>query len=230
MSHLSAIAFAVRQAFSARGISISNGHVQQLAAAALGHNNLASYQASGDDARLPEAADIVLDPERLQLRATTLGHDGSAFAQVLMVALQERFPAAGLYDDHETWLTEVQRHFEREIVNDGWVNSEVSMTNGTFPRVDIELPWWDTLGEYDGDDLSFDFEGLVTVDQDEDRVYYGHEIDVRATLTVERFGRRLFGRRRVDVEHAHLRWLGGQDEEPEDAPNESGDEAGSNVL
>jgi hypothetical protein len=47
----------------------------------------------------------------------------------------------------------------------------------------IELPWRDILDEYDGDDLSLDFEGLVTVDQDKDRAYYEHEVDVRATLT-----------------------------------------------
>lgn len=213
MAHLSAIAFAVRQAVSAHGISLSTGHAQQLVAAALGHNNLASYQASGDDAGLPEASDIVLDPERLRVRATELGHDGSAFAQALISALQACFPDAELYDDHEAWLMDVQDHFERAIVDEDSVNSQVAMTNGTFPRTDVELPWWDTLDEYDSDDLSVDFEGLVTVKQDEDRVYWGHEIEVRATLTVERFGRRLFGCRRVDVEHAKLRWLG--------EPNES---------
>ncbi|WP_137895005.1 hypothetical protein [Ramlibacter sp. 2FC] len=213
MAHLSAIAFAVRQAVSAQGISLSTGHAQQLVAAALGHNNLASYQASGDDAGLPKAADIVLDPERLRARASELGHDGGAFAQALTTALQARFPDAELYDDHEAWLMDVQDHFERVIVDEDLVNSQVAMTNGTFPRTDVELPWWDALDEYDGDDLSLDFEGLVTVDQDEDRVYWGHEIEVRATLTVERFGRRLFSCRRVDVEHAKLRWLG--------KPNES---------
>lgn len=208
MAHLSTIAFAVRQAVSAHGISLSTGHAQQLVAAAFGHNNLASYQASGDDAGLPEASDIALDPERLQARATELGHDFSAIADALTTALQARFPGAELYDDHEAWLIDVQDHFERAIVDEDSVNSQVAMTNGTFPRTDVELPWWDTLDEYDGEDLSMDFEGLVSVDQDEDRVYWGHEIEVRATLTVERFGRRLFGRRHLEVERAKLRWLG----------------------
>ncbi|KVP17336.1 hypothetical protein [Burkholderia ubonensis] len=102
----------------------------------------------------------------------------------------------------------MQSHFEIAIVNDGLVESEVAMTNGTFPRIDIELPWWAALEEYTGDDLSTEIEGLVTVDQDSDRAYYGHEIDVRATLTVARFGRRLFGDYRLEVEKANLRWLG----------------------
>lgn len=56
MSHLSALVFAVRQALSAQGQALSTGHAQQLAAAALGHNNLASYQASNDEAGLPLAS------------------------------------------------------------------------------------------------------------------------------------------------------------------------------
>ncbi|MDB0566921.1 hypothetical protein AB6Q13_07630 [Ralstonia solanacearum] len=214
MTHLSAIAFAVRQAAAPQGIALSTGHAQQLVAAALGHNNLASYQASGDDVRLPEAADIVLDSERLHARAATLGHNGHAFVQALTAVLRARFPDAELYDDHEAWLMVVQSHFELAIVNDDSVESEVAMTNGTSPQVDVDLPWWDTLGEYDGDDLSVEFESLVTVDQDEDRTYYGDEIDVHGTLTVERLGRRLFGSRSIDVEHAKLRWLGGSNESP----------------
>jgi hypothetical protein len=63
-------------------------------------------------------------------------------------------------------------------------------------------------------DLTFQHDGLVTVDQDEDRVNWGDEIDVRAQLTVERVGRRLFGHCSVKVEWAQLRWLG----EPSEAP------------
>lgn len=215
MRHLSAIAFAVRHALSARGISLSTGHAQQLAVAALGHNNLASYQVSGDDSRLQAATDIVIDQERLHARANKFGRDGDTFALALAVVLKERFPDADIYNDHDAWLTDVQSDFERAIVVDDSVNSEVAMTNGTFPRADVELPWWETLDEEYDDALRYDFEGLVKVNQDEERTYWGHEIDVRATLTVERFGRRLFGTRRIGVDYAKLRWLG--------EPNESFD-------
>ncbi|WP_254368782.1 hypothetical protein [Paraburkholderia phenazinium] len=173
-----------------------------------GTTNLASYRASTGGAGLPLPSVIVSNLGRLHDRATQLGYDGSAFAQTLFAALEMRFPVARTYSDNEDWLTDVQSHFELAIINDGHVESEVAMTNGTFPRIDIELPWWETLDEYDGNDLSTEIEGLVTVDQDDDRAYYGHEIDVRATLTVERFGRRLFGDDRLEVEKASLRWLG----------------------
>ena len=208
MKQLSAIVFAVRRILAAKGIIISTGHAQQLATAALGHNNLSSYQASDDDAGLARASVIAFDVWRLHDRATRLGHDVSTFAQALSAALDAGFPDARIYSDQEDWLTDVQNHFELAIVNDGHIESEVAMANGTFPRIDIELPWWETLDDYDGDDLSIEIEGVVTVDQDDDRAYYGHEIDVRAMLTVERFGRRLFGEYRLEVEKANLRWLG----------------------
>ncbi|HEM7880098.1 TPA: hypothetical protein U2L31_006548 [Burkholderia contaminans] len=210
MTQLSAVVFAVRRVLAAQGIPVSAGHTQQLATAALGHNNLASYQASNDDAGLALASIIAFDSERLFGRALQLGFDGAAFSQALAGELKARFPTARVYPDQEDWLSDVQSHFEIAIINDGHVESEVAMTNGTFPRIDIELPWWETLDEYDGDTLSAEVEGPVTVDQDGDRAYYGHEIDVRATLTVERFGRRLFGEYHLDVEKASLRWLGEQ--------------------
>lgn len=206
MENLSAIAFAVRKALSVQGISLSTGHTQQLAAAALGHQNLASYQASDDENSLSEALDIVLDMDRLQVRAIELGHDDSSFALALAVALRARFPHAQVHGDYENWLTDVQSHFELAIVNEEAVESEVAMTNGTFPRTNVELPWWETFDE--NDDLTYDFDGLVIVDQDPERAFYGDEIEVQATLTVKRLGRRLFGRRDVEVEYAGLSWLG----------------------
>ena len=213
MEHLSAIAFAARKSLAERGISLSAGHSQQLAAAALGHNNLASYQASGDDDGLAKASDIALDRERLQARADALGHDPDAFEGALKATLEARFPEAKVYGQEDDWLADTQLRFELAIVDDDRVNSQVAMTNGTFPRTDVELPWWGQLDEFDGEeDLAMDFDGLVSVDQDPDRVSWGEDIDVRGMLTVERFGRRLFGRRRVQIEHASLRWFGESNE------------------
>lgn len=207
--HLPAIAYAVRQQLAAQGIALSTGHSQQLVAAALGHNNLASFQASGDDPGVARASDIVLDPARLASRAADLQHDPTPFAAALHAVLEKLYPAATLHHDHEEWLMGIADHFERAIVNDDSVNSEVSMTNGTFPRTFVELlPWWEDFDTFNGDDLRYDFDSTVQVDQDEDRPYWGHEVEVSAILTVERFGRRLFGRRGVEVRRARLRWMG----------------------
>ncbi len=208
MVNLSAVGYAVRKSLSANGITLATGHVQQLVAAALGHNNLASYQQLGDDAALAEASDIVLDRERLLARASVLGHDGHAFASVLTAALSEHLVNARVYGHHDEWAEDVQLHFELALVKDESVNSQVAMTNGGSPQTWVDLPWWDRIEDFDGNDLSMEFDGVVSVEQDEDRVYWGNRIDVRAQLTVERLGRRVFGKRLVDVESAQLRWFG----------------------
>lgn len=214
MEHLSTITFAVRKALSAQGESIPTGHTQQLVAAALGHNNLASYQASGEDAALPETEAIAFDDVLLAARAAELGHDGSVLASVLKKVLQELFPDLEVHKSGSSLVDEWHQHCENFILNDDHVISQTAMTNGTFPQAeDIQLPWWEGFGPNDGD-LTYQHDGLVTVDQDEDRVYYGDEIDVRAQITVERHGRRMFGGCQVDVEWAKLRWFGESNESP----------------
>lgn len=209
LAHLPAIAYAVRQQLVTQGIALTTGHAQQLIVAALGHNNLASFQASGDDPGFALASDIVLDPARLESRAADLQHDPSPFGAALVSVLEQLYPAATRHADHEEWLMGVEEYFAQAIVDDDRVNSEVSMTNGTFPRAFVELtPWWEAFDKFDGEDLFYDFNGTVKVDQDPDRIYYGDEVEVSAILTVERFGRRLFGRRDIEVTRAKLRWLG----------------------
>lgn len=210
MGNLSAISFAVRQALAAQGISVSNGHVQQLLAAGLGHNNLASYQASGEDARLEEANDIVVDNIDLSVRATNLGCaanvDERVYAEFLK-ELKRRYPHVQLHRSLESYVSELQQYVDDHIVRDDAVNSEVSMTNGWMPESQVELSYWrDEIDRNDSDDLFDELEGLVIVEQDPDRAFYGTQIEVKASLWVERLGRRLFGDRTLDVEQAQLRW------------------------
>lgn len=210
MEHLSAITFAVRKALSAQGESLPTGHAQQLVAAAFGHNNLASYQALGEDAVLPEAEAIAFDHELLEARATELGRNGRTVARVLKTVLQELFPHLDVHDNTGSLVDEWYRLCERAIVNHEQVIAQTAMTNGTFPQAQgIQLPWWEGVGIFDGD-LTYQYEGVVTVDQDpdEDRVNWGDKIDVRAQITIERLSRRMFGGIQVDVEWAKLRWFG----------------------
>ncbi len=208
MVNLSAIAFAVRQALAADGHQLSTGHAQQLVAAALGHNNLASYQSSGDDPGLDEAHDIAIDSERLEKRAAELGHADAEIRTSIVEALQARHVGASVHRDIETYLIDLQEFVDDRVVQNDTVNSEVAMTNGTFPMADLELPVWSDFDLETRDDINVEFSGLVTVTQDDERVYWGHEVEVDATLYVERFGRVLFGKRQLTVERAQLRWNG----------------------
>lgn len=208
MVNLSAIAFAVRQALAVNGHHLSTGHAQQLVAAALGHNNLASYQSSGDDLGFDEARDIAIDSERLEKRAAELGHAEAELRTRIVEAIQARHVEASVHRDIETYLIDLQEFVDDRVVQNDTVNSEVAMTNGTFPIADLELPLWSDFDLETKDDINVELSGLVTVTQDDERVYWGHEVEVDATLYVERFGRVLFGKRQLTVERAQLRWNG----------------------
>ena len=73
MANLSAISFHARKGFVAAGVSAKLSHVQELVAAALGHNTLASYQTASEDTALAGAAHVVLDTGLLEERASKLG-------------------------------------------------------------------------------------------------------------------------------------------------------------
>lgn len=210
MVNLSAIAFAVRQALASDGYLLSTGHAQQLVAAALGHNNLASYQSSGDEPGLEDAHDMAIDSERLERRAAELGHAEVELRNPIVEAVQARHADATVHRDLEAYLIDLQEYVDDRVVENDAVNSEVAMTNGTFPMADLVLPLWNDFDIETGDDISVGFSGLVTVTQDDERVYWGHEVEVEATLYVERFGRVLFGKRQLTVERAQLRWMGEQ--------------------
>lgn len=209
VENLSSIAFAVRRALAVDGYQLSIGHAQQLVAAALGHNNLASYQSSGDDRGLDEAHEIAIDSERLEQRAADLGHAEAELRNPIVEALQARLvDAKNVHRDIEAYLIGLQEFVDDRVVQNDAVNSEVAMTNGTFPMADLELPLWNDFDIETRDDINVEFGGLVTVTQDDERAYWGHEVEVDATLYVERFGRVLFGKGQLTVERAQLRWMG----------------------
>ena len=216
MVNLSALAFAVRQALAAQGYQLSIGHTQQLVAAALGHDNLASYQSSGDDRELHDASDIVIDSERLKRRASELGHVGAEFAGPLAEAVSQRIGDAVVHGDVESYLIALQEFVDERATLDDAVNSEVAMTNGTFPIAELELPLWHAFDTGSAEDIDVALSGLVTVTQDEERVYWGHEVEVDASLHVERWGRMLFGGPRLRVQRAKLRWMGESSDSTED--------------
>jgi hypothetical protein len=208
MVNLSAIAFAVRRALTAQGAHMSAGHAHQLVAAALGHNSLASYQIARDDPGLEEAHDIVIDAQRLEMRAKELGHVEVDIAGPIFRAISARHIDATVHRELNSYLAELQEFVDERAPLDEAVNSEVACTNGWMPTANIELPLWDDFDAEDSHDIHVELSGLVTVEQDHDRVFYGDEVEVDATLDVERFGRMLFGARHFGVQRARLRWLG----------------------
>ena len=209
---LSALAHSVRGAYGALGITVSTGHAQQLIAAALGHKTLASLQSAGDHEALPETKSIVVDLDLLAERARALDLADQQAVDVVWSALEDHLPGevygsvTGLVESHQEFV-------ELETWNDGDVGSQMAMTNGTGPG-ETYMPLEFDESEFDLDgDLELQIFGHVNLDQDPDKVFYGTHIDVEATLTVERFGRFLFGSSKLEVTSASLRWM---NEDPED--------------
>lgn len=221
MVNLSAIAFAVRRTLSTEGTNLPLGHVQQLVAAALGHNNLASYQASGDDVALEHATNIVVDLPLLGAREEELGVLGLR-PELLVYGLRERYQDAHVYKSLDDYVSDVQSQLNYSLPDNERVASEVAMTNGWMPVGEFELPFWNGFEEFGGDedDVSLELEGQVVVEQDPERVYYGHQVDVTLQLFIERHGRRGFGPLTYDVLGAGLRWIGepADDYEIDEAP------------
>ena len=71
-------------------------------------------------------------------------------------------------------------YVDDRIVNDDAVNSEVAITNGWMPESEAELPYWGSGLDPNGvEDLNEELEGLVVVEQDPDRAFYGTQVEVR---------------------------------------------------
>lgn len=223
--YASSITFRVRQALAAQGIHLSAGHAQQLLAAGFGHNNLASMQASGDADRLDDAEDIVFDVEKFKERASDL--EAPADAEEFLAALKAEFPRARHHRSLDNYHHSLQQYVDDAIENDGLVVSQTSMTNGGMPTAEVQLELEAELASTDVMDIQEELKGLVTVEQDPDKVFWGDKVEVEATLYVGRLGRRLFGERRLDVSRARLRWMNEPFDDGDDLEEE--DESGAGV-
>lgn len=111
---------------------------------------------------------------------------------------------------HRHWddlVVALQEEVHDEIGRDPDVNSQMAMTNASLSTVDVYL---EDLEDFDLDGaeaIEKRLAGQVLMRQDEERVFYGTEIDVEASLYVPRCGKRLFGTPDVHVTLARLRWM-----------------------
>ena len=208
----------VRANLAGAGIKASHGHTQQLLAAALGHASLASLQAAGDADQLPDAHHVIIDACLLEQRANALGvRDALKVVDLIVNAFlahqQTGERLEGVHVRADKFVEAVQKRLDYVTVNTSAVAGEMAMTNGGLDEIYLPLHLWDTFDVEDDDSLNEHVVGHVTVEKDPtgDRVYWGHHIDVEATVSVERLGRRLFGDVEVEVTHAKLRWF---NEEP----------------
>jgi hypothetical protein len=201
MEHLSALAFEIRRFLATDGVKLSTGHAQQLVAAALGHNNLASYQASGDDERLRFAIDIVVDEALLEERAGDLSCTASKnlLVPAVQTALALRFPLATMHFTLDDFQDLLQEYVEGRFTDD----PAVQVGSDSLPWAEMPLPW-ESIDPVGTSDLHGDLEGWLVSD-DEDRRYSDNRVKVSGSILVRRLGRRLFGKRFVKTIHEQPR-------------------------
>ena len=208
MANISAISFHARQGFAAAGFSTKLSHVQELAAAALGHNTLASYQAAGEDAALAVASHVVLEPFLLEDRAAKLSQSVPVrqLVDIIGAAVKIAFPAVHLHQSVEDFGDVLQAELEVEVETDDNVASEMASCNHDGVS-DVYMPVDPTefteLAQV-GQVYAAKTKGMITMHADPERPYSGHLIRVEAVLSMERLGRRCFDNASVEITFASV--------------------------
>ncbi len=225
---LSTLAHAIRVECAATGLPIKLGHAQELLAAAMGLRKFASLQAAlkaSDD-----VGHVLFDKDRLEARALELGHTSIGWAEPILKALTKCLPTGHVHATQEGFFDALFKFVDDRTVNDPEVASQTAMTNGNLDEVymPLYLESHDSSEKEDSsfapfdqadDHFSFDIKGHVSMDQDPDKPYWGHKVNVEATLTFSRLGGCLFTTPELKVTHAKLLWGGvGEDEDEEDRP------------
>lgn len=192
MPSLSSLAHALRVQSQASATPIVLGHAQQLIAAALGYNTLAAYQASPEESPLDGARHFVLDLDLAHQRAGELGVAvseeqldallGSVFAGQLPHARFHRSESA-----LEDYIRDRLDHLAR---NDDEATGQMAMTNHNGIG-EVYLPFDLSLADLPppGEATEIEVLGHIGMDQDLERPYSGHIIDIEASVSVERTGR-----------------------------------------
>lgn len=221
MVDLSALAFSVRKLCLAQGISVHLGQAQQLVVASFGYRTLASYQASKPTLSLDDVRHLVLDVELLRDRARAFGLDELAMGQNVEAVLEELLPAAGVHMNGDSFAQTIQEFVDDATWNDGEVTSQTAMTNGSLGEIYMPLDLWESLDLAVDDDIDEELFGHVSMEQDPERVYYGHKVVVEARLFIDRIDKRMFGEPQLRVHRAKLEWFGESDEDDreEDVPD-----------
>lgn len=211
---LSALAYSVRKNFTTEGITIPLGHAQQLVAASVGYKSLAAYQAAAEVAALGDPAAVVLDVDLVSDRVHELQVPAKADAAIELIrqTFEELMPRAAILTSEVAYMDSVQEYVDSKVLNDDVVLSQTAMTNGWPKEVHMPVEWdiYPTLP--DDDPIQMHISGQVTMEQDWDRTYWGHEVDVEGDLLIERLGKRCFGPVQFRVTRAKLLWMGADDE------------------
>ncbi|MDN7445650.1 hypothetical protein QZM64_41535 [Burkholderia cepacia] len=208
MPSLSSLAYALRVQSQANATPIVLGHAQQLIAAALGYNTLAAYQASPDEAALDDARHFVLDLDLVEQRAQELDVAVSAeqLGALLSSAFADQLPQARFHRSESALEDYIRDRLDHLVTNDAEAASQMAMTNSDGIG-EVYLPFDLSLADLPMDvPTEIEVLGHIGMEQDLERPYSGHIIDIEASVSVERTGRVLIAEPDITVIEAKLNY------------------------
>ncbi len=204
MAHdFNAISFAVRTKLRDLGHQITLGHSHQLMAAALGYNSLAAMQKVLQGRPALQLAEIVvLDLPRLTSRCALLNLPAATavIGSTIVTALRNQ-PTPPLV--MQSWADFLDSYLIPTVatncLDDDIVASVMAETNaGYYDEAEIEIPGHHYLTPPDdelpqpvavsscGHYLEIPFAGSLIGEQDEERAYSGHVLELKGMARVER--------------------------------------------
>jgi len=172
---------------------IKHGHAQQCLAAALGYKSLAALQASPDAVLLPDReTHVVLDLAALLGRAheLDLALAGEELSAVVLEAIRKSWVGTPAHESLDAFRSSLQEKVNLAVANDGTVSGQTAVTNSDGIReiyMPIEGLDFDDVSS-NGDPYEIEIKGHIAMEQDTERPYWGHHVDVCATLWLVRQG------------------------------------------
>lgn len=225
---ISSLAYALRMA-SKTSFPLRHSHCLELIAAALGYGSLAAYkaavQAGAESADLSSAAHITLQLQSMVQRAADLTRTMhmSRLEQVRR-AFVECLPHTRLHLDENSLFNTLTALVDSSTHNHEETGIAMVSSNGNGVR-EIYLPFDFSLEELPppGVPHELGIVGHITMNIADERPYAGHEIDVRASLVLERLGKCVIAEPVFRLESAKLdyNWSGGGEDERDEGPKVS---------
>lgn len=195
-------------------------HLHEALAAALGYKSYAAYKSSIEEAPLFDGAQhIVTDGDLLAKRMMALGHADpdatDAMGIAIKQAFQSRLPKVKVHLDVDDLKSEIYADVVDAIEYSGSYSGGIAMTNACGGDFDVELEEACPIQTYQPDWI-LSASGTSTLEQDPDKVYHGHVIDVIARVVFQKIGRRVLGEMDIDEVSAGI-----QEEMHEDDPTDA---------
>lgn len=206
--NFSSIAHEAKADLAAAGIQLPHSHVLEVCSALCGYASHSAYASTGRAQALDDAEHVVLDPAYAEARASQLGISATdAVTITAIVAHRMKLSAASADLEHlpnvytstedfrDAYLYD---HVQSTVLDSEQMSSAIAETNASDFDVYPDDVTWDENVREARDSWTVVTDGTFSGEQDEDRVYHGHEGDFTIRIDYAKVDR--VGLRKRDVE------------------------------